>query len=88
MTKHSRHNPIEHITFAPNVLPHPGRPRLLCAVAGTESFRGQPGAVWRLYDQLEIAELKQQVKAQAAAIQKVKDELELRTVLPQVVENR
>jgi len=53
-----------------------------------KAFRGQPGAGWRLYDQREIAELKQQLKAQAAAIQKVKDELELRTVSPQVVENR
>jgi hypothetical protein len=42
----------------------------------------------RADEQREIAELKQQVKAQAAAIQKVSDRLELRTLLPQVVDNR
>jgi predicted DNA-binding ArsR family transcriptional regulator len=36
----------------------------------------------------EIAELKQLIKAQAAAIQQVNDELELRTVAPRVVNNR
>jgi endosialidase-like protein len=42
----------------------------------------------RADEQREITELKQQVKAQAAAIQKVSDRLELRTLLPQVVDNR
>ena len=38
VTEHSRHSPIEHITCAPNVLPHPGRPRLLCAFTKPECF--------------------------------------------------
>jgi hypothetical protein len=42
----------------------------------------------RADEQREIAELKQQVRAQAAAIQKVSDRLELRTLLLQVVDNR
>jgi len=42
----------------------------------------------RADQQSEIAELKQQLKVQAAAIQKVNDQLQLRTLSPQVVENR
>ena len=42
----------------------------------------------RADEQTEIAELKQQLKAQAAAIQKVSDQLALSKPSPQVVENR